>query len=239
MADVPLVIGDIVLDLSAHLLLRRGAQVHLSPKAFALLAALVRVRPRALSKVELQELLWPGTFVVEGNLANLVREVRLALEDDPAQPRVLRTVHGYGYAWHGQVEGSAPQHVGGEGHYWLFVDQAWFPLHAGDYILGRGPESIVPLHDNLVSRRHAQLVLHEGHALLRDLGSKNGTYVSGQRIDQPVSLLPGDEIGIGPYHLTVRVSSDDVATWPASSLRRVSTATLPQFTDGDPTGVSD
>lgn len=112
MADAPLVIGDTVVDLSAHLLLRRGAPVHLSPKAFSLLAALVRTRPRALSKVHLQELLWPGTFVVEGNLANLVREIRLALEHDPAHPQLLHTVHGYGLrlARTGRRPRGAPRH---------------------------------------------------------------------------------------------------------------------------------
>ena len=57
--------------------LRRGAEpVRLSPKAFHLLEILVANRPKALSKADLQDKLWPDTFVVEKNLANLVSEIR-------------------------------------------------------------------------------------------------------------------------------------------------------------------
>ena len=75
--------GDFVLDLDAHELLRAGTPVSFSPKAFQLLGILVENHPRALSKTELQDRLWPGTFVVEKNLTNLVSEIREALGDDP------------------------------------------------------------------------------------------------------------------------------------------------------------
>ena len=47
----------------------------------------------------MQNRLWPSTFVVEKNLTNLVSEVRAALDDDPAHPRFVRTVHRFGYAF--------------------------------------------------------------------------------------------------------------------------------------------
>jgi non-specific serine/threonine protein kinase len=47
----------------------------------------------------LQDRLWPGTFVVEKNLTNLVSEIREALGDDPVHPRFIRTVHRFGYAF--------------------------------------------------------------------------------------------------------------------------------------------
>ena len=88
-----------VLDLESRQLLRGDDVVHLSPKAFDLLSILVSDRPKALSKSDLQERLWPGTFVVEKNLANLVSEIRDAIGDDPANPRFIRTVHRFGYAF--------------------------------------------------------------------------------------------------------------------------------------------
>ena len=91
--------GRYVLDLASRQLLREDAVVHLSPKAFELLSILASDRPKALSKGDLQERLWPGTFVVEKNLANLVSEIREALGDDPANPRFIRTVHRFGYAF--------------------------------------------------------------------------------------------------------------------------------------------
>jgi predicted ATPase/DNA-binding winged helix-turn-helix (wHTH) protein len=91
--------GDFVLDLDARELVCAGRPVSLSPKAFQLLGQLVTCHPRALSKTELQDRLWPGTFVVEKNLTNLISEIREALGDDPATPRFIRTVHRFGYAF--------------------------------------------------------------------------------------------------------------------------------------------
>jgi DNA-binding winged helix-turn-helix (wHTH) protein len=75
-AVVPIGFGDYVLDVDGRELTRRGERVALSPKAFELLAILVTHRPKALSKSALQDHLWPKTFVVEKNLANLVAEIR-------------------------------------------------------------------------------------------------------------------------------------------------------------------
>ena len=91
--------GNFLLDLDTHELVRAGTPVSLSPKAFQLLGILVENRPKALSKTELQDRLWPGTFVVEKNLTNLVSEIREALGDDPVHPRFIRTVHRFGYAF--------------------------------------------------------------------------------------------------------------------------------------------
>ena len=91
--------GPFVLDSESRELLRDGHRVPLSPKAFDLLSILVASRPKAISKGELQERLWPATFVVEKNLANLVSEIRDAIGDDPSDPRFIRTVPRFGYAF--------------------------------------------------------------------------------------------------------------------------------------------
>ena len=91
--------GDFLLDLDTHELVRAGAPVSLSPKALQLLGILVENRPRALSKSELHDRLWPSTFVVEKNLTNLVSEIREAIGDDPVHPRFIRTVHRFGYSF--------------------------------------------------------------------------------------------------------------------------------------------
>ena len=97
--------GEFVLDLDSREL-RRGAEpVRLSPKAFQLLEILVINRPKALSKADLQDKLWPDTFVVEKNLANLVSEIRQALGDSPSAPGFIRTVPRYGYAFHETIPG--------------------------------------------------------------------------------------------------------------------------------------
>ena len=62
--------SEFVLDVRTRELLHGDDQVALSPKAFQLLEILVLNRPKALSKSDLQNRLWPDTFVVEKNLAN-------------------------------------------------------------------------------------------------------------------------------------------------------------------------
>ena len=79
-----------VIDSETRELLLGGDRVPLSPKAFDLLTILIAERPKALAKSDLLDRLWPGTFVVEKNLANLVGEIRHAIGDDAANPRCPR-----------------------------------------------------------------------------------------------------------------------------------------------------
>ena len=81
--------GRFTLDLETRQLTSDGHEIHLEPKAFDLLSALVLERPKALSKADLQERLWPGTFVTEANLSNLVAQIRAAL-GDPARRQHVR-----------------------------------------------------------------------------------------------------------------------------------------------------
>jgi DNA-binding NtrC family response regulator len=66
-----------------------------------------------------------------------------------------------------------------------------------DVTLGRSPSCDIPLEDQKVSRRHAQLEQVEGQVRVSDLGSRNGTLLNGERIDVPVVLLPGDRVQVG------------------------------------------
>jgi len=91
--------GEFVLDFDSRELRRGPEPVRLSPKALQLLQILVNERPKALSKADLQDRLWPDTFVVEKNLANLISEIREALGEDRLEPRFIRTVPRYGYAF--------------------------------------------------------------------------------------------------------------------------------------------
>src|SRR5437660_934581 len=91
--------GECTFDPERHEVRRGTEAVRLSPKGFELLRLLVENRPRALGKEELFERLWPKTFVSEANLAGLVAEIRREIGDDAREPRFVRTVHGFGYAF--------------------------------------------------------------------------------------------------------------------------------------------
>ena len=203
-----LLFGVYVLDPETRQLFRGGEPVHLTPKAFDLLLQLVKARPRVLSKTELQERLWPDTHVVEGNLPNLVAEVRTALGDDARSPRCVRTVHGVGYAFCGEaVEDTPSPRPEAERPfvYRLQWDGGTVALAEGEYVLGRHSDSVVPIDTDTVSRRHARLRIAEGKAVLDDLGSHNGTFAHGDRLGGPTVLADGDAFKMGSVGFVFRV----------------------------------
>jgi DNA-binding winged helix-turn-helix (wHTH) protein len=195
-----------LLDSETRELLRDGHSVPLSPKAFDLLRILVADRPKAISKSDLQERLWPDTFVVEKNLANLVSEIRDALGDDPSTPRFIRTVHRFGYAFRETVprrQAGLPASRGGDVSFLVTWMNGRLLLDDGTHVLGRDPEAEVFLNSPGVSRRHALITISAGRATIEDLGSKNGTSVGDQRVNGSRSLADGDIIGVGSVKLTL------------------------------------
>src|SRR6266571_9218439 len=94
-----LAVSDWVFDSDIREVVRKGRAISLSPKAFSLLELLIRRRPKAVSKDEIHEHLWPGTFVSPANLANLVVELRAGLGDNARKARILRTISRFGYAF--------------------------------------------------------------------------------------------------------------------------------------------
>jgi pSer/pThr/pTyr-binding forkhead associated (FHA) protein len=65
--------------------------------------------------------------------------------------------------------------------------------------MGRGVDVAVRVDDRWLSRRHCRLEFSDGMLFVRDLGSRHGTFVNGQRISE-AKLLPGDELCIGLSH---------------------------------------
>ena len=89
-ADMRVRFGECVFDAEARELTRGGSAVQLSPKAFLLLSFLLEHRPRAVSRTELHDLIWPRVFVSYTSLPRLVTEVRRALADRSRPPRFVR-----------------------------------------------------------------------------------------------------------------------------------------------------
>jgi DNA-binding winged helix-turn-helix (wHTH) protein len=203
---------DLVLDTGTRQLHRGAVELHLSPKAFELLAALVEHRDRALSKNEIHQRLWPETFVSETNLAGLVAEIRSVLGDSAQAPRYVRTVFGYGYAFSGSAReiGGLPPPVARDVHHWLTLDNRPLALSEGVNVIGRDPAAAVPLDSSTVSRHHARILVAGREATIEDLASKNGTFVNGERVNSR-RLSDGDEIKIGSLALTFRVRADATA----------------------------
>lgn len=199
--------GECVLDTGTRELLREGAPVHLSPKAFQLLEALLEARPEAVSRAALHDHLWPATFVHEANLPNLVAEVRAALADDARRPRFVRTVHGYGYAFCAEAAPEERVFPAGSFVYRLETPRETASFGDGEHVLGRAAGCLVRLRSRSVSRRHAVVRARAGEAVIEDLGSRNGTFVRGERLSGPAVLGHGDEVRVGSVTLRFLVVS--------------------------------
>lgn len=196
--------GDCVFDSDTREVFRAGKAVRVSPKAFALLAALIERRPKAISKDELHGLLWPDTFVSDANLPNLVAELRETLGDDAHEPRIIRTVTRFGYAFRAEVTPETVARLAPSGFRLIWSDRE-IVLREGENLIGRDESSVLWIDDALVSRRHSRIVIAESGAVLEDLGSKNGTFVNGKRIESPTTLADEDLITIGPASMIFRV----------------------------------
>ena len=175
---------DFVLDRGTRQLLHAEEVRHLSPKAFDLLDLLLCHRPNVVAKQRIRARLWGGTYVTDSTLAAVVAELRSALGEDTRKPRLLRTVHRVGYAFCGGARDSGvraappPDPIA----YRLLLEDREVALLPGENLLGRVEDGVAWIEAPTVSRRHARILVEEGRAVIEDLGSKNGTFVRGERI---------------------------------------------------------
>jgi len=109
-------------------------------------------------------------------------------------------------------------------------------LAQGENILGRGPDSVLWLDDETVSRRHARICVEEGHALLEDLASRNGTFLRGARLDGPAELRDGDELRLGELPLRFRCHRTPGSTRTAASREPEGTPEREDMGRGTPSG---
>ena len=196
--------GDFVFDPEQRRLARGGEPVHLSPRTFKLLEVLIEARPRALSKKELMEKIWPDVVVEESNLKTTVSELRTAL----GMADVIRTVQRFGYAFSAEAIGD----IMPASRYRLFMNGKHVLPQREDVIIGRQPSCDVWIDSPDVSRRHARITVRSNAVVIEDLGSKNGTWVGADRVDAPRELHDGDRIRLGDTTMIFRTGSGEEST---------------------------
>jgi DNA-binding winged helix-turn-helix (wHTH) protein len=214
---VPLQFDDLTFDSDTRQVWIGKKEVRLSPKAFDLLALLIARRPKAVSKADIRDHLWPGTFVSDSSLPSLVSEIRDAIADHRRKPGLLRTLHGFGYAFHAE-QGPVTQAAADDApNAWLIGSTAEVALLPGENIIGREGHGVLVVKSSTVSRRHARIAIDGSAAVVEDLGSKNGTYVNDRRIDARTPVVDGDQIRIGSLVFTFRLSQGNETTETQSS----------------------
>lgn len=95
-------IGEISLNPSARRVFKGEQEIELSAREFDVLARLMQEAGKALSRDELLDAVWGQDWVGDTRTINVhIRWLRLKIEEDPASPRLIQTVRGYGYrfAW--------------------------------------------------------------------------------------------------------------------------------------------
>ena len=95
-----------------------------------------------------------------------------------------------------------------------------YNLKAGKTVIGRKSDNDIVIADESSSRQHAEIqYTPETETLvLRDLGSTNGTYVNRERLTQPHTVRPEDQIRIGQYTATVAFRDHRASAYPTASL---------------------
>jgi len=199
------------LDSEQKALLRGGEPVRLTPRAFRLLETLIRQRPKAVSKRELLEAVWSGSFVEEANLKTLVLEIRSALEERGGRPEAIRTVFGFGYAFAANVEEEAGSELPAA------VTVCWSDrrvlLPEGSHLIGRRSDCAIAIDAPSVSRVHAKLEVTRDVIRIEDLQSKNGTFVGNRKVESPTELFDRSEVKIGEVVVAItRITAANAST---------------------------
>jgi DNA-binding winged helix-turn-helix (wHTH) protein len=203
--------GRFTLDGARRQLTRDDIDVHVTPKAFDLLVLLTSEAPGVILKSSLHARLWPGSYVSDSTLVSLVKELRRALEDHDRDAPIIRTAHRVGYAFCLPIESDHAK-TRSEVDHWLVLPDRRLALREGDNIVGRDPAVNVWVDAPGVSRRHARITIDGPRVHLEDLGSKNGTLLSGSSVVGSMALRDGDEIAFGAIRVRYRAPSAQTTT---------------------------
>ena len=212
--DVRVRFADFIIDDTTRTLVRVGDDVHLTPKAFDVLALLIAERPAVLTKEQLLERVWRGVTVSDASLNVLIGEIRKALGDDATRQAFIRTANRVGYAFcatattlQAQV---AERPVDGRGSCRVTWQSTTVSLLDGDNILGRSQRCRLVVDEETVSRQHAIIRVDNAArvAVLIDNDSLNGTFRNRAKVTEPVELADGDVIRLGSARVALRLWAD-------------------------------
>jgi predicted component of type VI protein secretion system len=99
------------------------------------------------------------------------------------------------------------------------------PLRQAEFLIGRERDCHLRPTSELISKRHCRIKTDGVGVTVEDLGSKNGTFVNGNRIDEAVAVTDGDLIKVGPLVFAVKIAAaaasaqplakkdDDIVNW--------------------------
>ena len=211
-AGVSFRFGPFHLDTRAEELRRGHEPVPLTPKVFQLLLLLVENPGRLITKRELLDKIWGHTNVEEGSVTRAVTSLRSALNDSASGPEYVQTVPRRGYRFVATVQNAPDGDLVPRSSCQFLVGGRRYPRIEGENVVGRAVDCDVSLDLASISRRHAVITVDGSRVTLRDLDSKNGTFVRGLRIDRAVELSDRQEIRLGSVTAIVISAAGDLST---------------------------
>ena len=191
---------------------------------------LLATRPgHVFARADIIDAVWAKKFIGESALSRAVALLREALGDDAQKPRFIETIPKRGYRLLEDVvpvtedavnrssqeekrAAASGRHARSEGLCSLLWGQMRVALADGEHLLGRDADAVLRLPSGRVSRRHARIAVSGAHAVIEDLGSRNGTFVRGRRVNGATELADGDEICLGSELITFAVSFPEGST---------------------------
>lgn len=94
-----------------------------------------------------------------------------------------------------------------------------FPLLDSECVIGRAPENGISIPDGSVSSRHARIIRNADGFVIEDLKSRNGTFVNGEKVEQPRLLADGDVVRVGKIIMTFNVAQETIAAAKTQMMR--------------------
>jgi DNA-binding winged helix-turn-helix (wHTH) protein len=189
-------VGDWLVEPSLNRLSKGGESVQIELKLMEVLVHLAERPGELVSKRDLIDAVWQVEVISDGTLTRAVALLRKALGDNARNPRFIETIPKRGYRFIAPVKPIDLTPSGGL-RFKLEAPEGEVSLVDGENVIGRDPEARIRIDIGGVSRRHARIVVDDTDVTLEDLGSKNGTYLRGRRVQKPTRLAHGDEIRIG------------------------------------------
>jgi DNA-binding winged helix-turn-helix (wHTH) protein len=197
-------IGDWLVEPSLSRVSRGDISAQLEIKMMEVLVCLASRAGELVTREELVDTVWATEFISDNTLTHAIAELRRALDDDARHPEFIETIHRRGYRLIAPVAGlesdGVPPSPRQEADRFKIVSaEGEVLLSEGETLIGREPDAAVSIDSSKVSRHHARILIDGVTATLEDLGSKNGTFLNGERIEAHADLSDGDEIRIGRH----------------------------------------
>lgn len=189
--------GDYRVDTARFEIARAGRPLPVEPQVLELLIALIENRDHVMVREELLEKVWRGRVVSDTTLSSRIKTTRQLIGDDGAAQRYIRTVHGRGFRFVGEVaaaaEGRPPAPPDAEHPVTRYAKSG--DIHVAYQVFGDGPVNFI-LAPGFFSHVEAQWDYAPWAAVLRRLGERARVAVFDKRgtgLSDPVVSVPGME----------------------------------------------